>query len=233
MKTFYAGALALCLAPSFAFAHGYGYGGGYGGRDHSYEPGGFLDLSFVADEKEKYTQDDPSGHFVDEGSGNGFGLRGLVRAYGGFALEGEYRSVSHDFSGGVSGDADDTRIGAGYATPSNSGVFVEWNKLKFTDTLGTNFSMDGWALRGRLEGDVAPQVRIYGEAAYVDMKDDFDLDWKGPEVSAGASFALSDLFSLFADYRIRELKATDDPSATTAKDRFNSVNVGVRMNFGG
>lgn len=235
MKQIYLGILCtLCLAPTLALAHGYGrHGGGY--RD-DYGGGGYVDLSYVADEKEKYTQDDPvNGHFADEGSGDGFGIRGLVHAYNGLALEGEYRSASHEFSG-FSGDTDDSRIGIGWVAPSNSGVFVEWNKLKFSDVSGgttSTFTMDGWAVRGRLAGEVAPQVGIFGEAAYVDMKDDFDLDWTGPEFLAGGTFALNDMFSLFADYRIRQLKASDDPSGTRYTERFNSLELGARFTFGG
>ena len=224
----------LLLVPAVSMARPYGHH-----RDRYYDDdrgggGGFLDLTYVANETEKYTQDDPSGHTADQGTGDGFGIRGLAYANTGLALEGEYRSASHDFST-FSGDTDASRIGIGWVAPTTSGFFIEWNKLKFTDTTAgtpSTFSMDGWAIRGRLAGDVAPQVQIFGEAAYANLKDNFDTDWTGPEFFAGASVALSENLSLIADYRIRELRANDAPTATTFNERFNAVELGARFTFG-
>lgn len=182
---------------------------------------GFLDLSYVPQAKVKVTI--PGfGSFDDDG--DGYGLRGMVRAGEMLAFTGEYQTVTYDQ---LELDYAQTRLGIGVAGASGSGVFLEYVKGKFSDSSGSS-DRDGYGIHGRLAGDVSPQVQLYGDLGYQKITDDFE-DNTGLEFSMGGSVSLSPVIGLFADYRVSNLKGED----SDVEEKMTDLRAGVRVTFGG
>jgi hypothetical protein len=223
MKRLCAGLLTLLLSPAVL-------------ADGPAGPRGFLDLYYVPDASWEISASDPCcGSIKDDVDGDGFGARFLAPAGQAMALSGEYQKGTYE-DGSDSVDVDRLRLGLGVIGASASGVFVEYDKLEISDD-SDSFEMDGYAIRGRLNAEVAPRISIHGDLGYAMLTDDDDDDWKGPEFAIGAAFGITDAFGVMVDYRITRLETTfANPTFGTETEfefEFTDLRVGGRLAFGG
>lgn len=181
------------------------------------EGASYVDVFYLPSAKLKETSSLGSGDV----SGDGFGARGQFAVLPDLALTGEYQETKYDQ--GV-GKISQLRVGAGYLV-QQGGLFAEYTDIKDD----TNSHIDGYGLHGRLNVEIAPGLRIFGDAGYLlDMRDDQDRKFDGPDLSGGVSFAVNPQLGLFADYRYTRLEG---PSSRVLE--FNDVRTGVRVTFGG
>jgi hypothetical protein len=191
-------ALALCVAP-VTFAAG---------------PGGSVDLYYV-----------PSIEIEGSGGGgsatmdgDGFGIRGMVLPVPQFALTGEYQAstLEDDATGAFTGtpgadvDFDQFRVGAGFLVQGASGIFAEYISGEFSAG-GGSADMDGFAIHGRLGGEVAPNLSLYGQIGWLMLSSDLvtfpaDEDFDGWEFNLGGAFAFNPQFGVFLDYRLSNIE---------------------------
>lgn len=150
--------------------------------------------------------------------GDGFGLRVLSRITDRVMFLGEYQYLAY-------GDPDAStaqyRVGAGYALPSTTGVFLTYDRLDLDRE-----NAQGLGVHGRIAGRVWQPLSLYGQLGYVGV-DARSFYRDGFEFTLGATYDLPEPWGLFADYRATLL---DDRDTT---DRFHreELRVGVRFRF--
>ena len=152
-------------------------------------------------------------------TGSGYGVKALAHLSDLFMATGEYQTVSYDIPGA---DRDDYRVGAGVGGASGSGLFAEYVSME---------TGDGFGVHGRLAGSMTSKLELYGQAGYVQVKD--QERFGGFEFSVGGSYGILDLGSFilgaFVDYRLTNL----DASETGLQLKFRDTRVGVRLTFAG
>jgi len=159
----------------------------------------------------------PNSYAVDD-DGNGAGFRVLSRATDLVMVLAEYQYLSYGDPAVTTGQY---RIGAGLALPSTTGVFLTYDHLDLHVENAIAFG-----LHGRIAGQVAGPLSLYGEAGYLGV-DASSFYFDGVEFTFGASYDLPKPWGLFADYRATLL---DDRDATDELHR-EEWRVGVRFRF--
>ncbi|MDB5968575.1 MAG: porin family protein [Hydrocarboniphaga sp.] len=170
---------------------------------------------------------------VDGGSddgdsdGDGFGVKAWV-PFGrtqNFFLEGEYQSTSidsyNDFS---SFDIDQLRLGGGWQVPLATGSGALYGEYVSLDQDGDKAT--GFGAHGRLAFPIARNVQIYGQAGYLWLQADNNLDLDGPEFLIGGSVDFSRNIGAFIDYRYTSLEDNDN-----IKYNVGDLRLGVRILF--
>lgn len=214
-------ALALCGSPA-AFA-----GSG---------PGGNLDLYYVP--KIEIEASGPGGSASTDG--DGFGLRGMVMPMPQFAITGEYQgtTLDDDATGSFTGtpnselDFDLFRIGGGFLVAGSSGIFAEYISGEFSAGGGSS-DIDGFGIHGRVAGEVAPQIELYGQLGWLMLSSDFitfptEEDLDGWEVNVGGAFAFNKQVGAFVDFRLSNIEG--DTSQVELET--SEIRVGGRVMFG-
>jgi hypothetical protein len=163
--------------------------------------------------------DTPIGSADD--SGDGFGVKGLFRFADTLGFVGEYQTVTYD---DFDLDADQYRLGAGWFLPTTSGIYAEYTNIQLGDN--NDGEADGVGVHGRIAGDLAPGVQVYGEAGYLFLQDDAE-DIEGYEFLVGGAMQLNPQLGLFADYRLSNLEGQD----SEAEFQFDDIRLGVRLYF--
>lgn len=161
---------------------------------------------------------------LDGGSddGDGFGVRGQVNLAPQFALTGEYRTVSYDDS---DTDFDQFRIGGMFLAQGQSGFGAEYINGSLDET-----DVSGFGIHGRLAGDVAPQLQLYGQLGYLmtTFEDTgFEDDFTGLEFSVGGVFNVNKQFGILLDWRRTDLSGDDSDIDAT----FTDIALGARINL--
>jgi opacity protein-like surface antigen len=159
--------------------------------------------------------------------GDGFGVKAWL-PFGytqNFFLEGEYQSTHldsyNDFS---SFDLDQLRLGAGWQVPLATGSGALYGEYVSLDQ--DHDKATGFGAHGRLAFPIARNVQIYGEAGYLWLQADNNVNLDGPEFLIGGSVDLSRNVGAFIDYRYTELEDDDN-----VKYKFGDVRVGIRILF--
>ncbi len=154
-------------------------------------------------------------------SGDGFGVKGLFRFADTLGFIGEYQTVTYD---DFDLDADQYRLGAGWFLPTTSGIYAEYTNIQLGDN--NDGEADGVGVHGRIAGDLAPGIQVYGEAGYLFLQDDAE-DIEGYEFLVGGAMQLNPQLGLFADYRLSNLEGQD----SNVEFQFDDIRLGVRMYF--
>lgn len=157
-----------------------------------------------------------SAFVAGENDGDGFGAKGIFKVADGVALSGEYQSVSYD---DTDGELDQTRLGIGFVGESMSGIFIGFDQFDFDGD-----EVDGFSVRARLAGDVAPGFQLYGDVGYGLLETD-DEDVDALEFTIGAVFSLNPQAGIFVDYRVTNLEGQD----TGAEIDLDDLRVGLRL----
>ena len=160
----------------------------------------------------------------DSGFGFGFGARVLSRVTDTLVVTAEFDHGGYDAL-----DTNLYRLGAGFAGPSTSGVFLTYDHRSLdVDTA------KGFALHGRVAGTVLEpagmieRVGLYGDLAYGGWDaDNFYFD--GFEFTLGTTLDLAKPWGLFADYR--RLMLDDRDYSTHDQLRLQEFRLGVRFRF--
>lgn len=151
-------------------------------------PRGMLDLAYLP--YYQFTQDET------QVRGDGAGFRGAFRIAGPFGALVEYDNVDLD----AGGTFERYSGGLGWIHASGSGLYLEYGKQ---DLDGEEF--DGVGGRGRLMGQLAPDIRGYLDLGFRQQEGDL-VEFDELSYSIGATLAISKEWGLFADYRILDLQ---------------------------
>lgn len=167
-------------------------------------PGGNLDLYYTP-----YLTED-SGGATDRG--DGYGVRGTFKVHQMVSVLVEHDEYSLD-SGD---DGRESALGVGATLPSGTGLFLEYAR-------GDGY--DGYGARGRLMAMMLPDVQVYADLGWRSNKGDGQIEFDSMFYSAGASFAISNQWGFFADYRIVDSSDLDTEFSMTR------LGVNIRLDY--
>lgn len=153
--------------------------------------------------------------------GDGYGFRGTFKAYQMVSVLVEHNQIALD---GEESQGQ-SRLGVGVALPSGTGLFLE-----YANDRGSDSSNSGFGVRGRVSGLARPDVRLYADLGYLKYQEDAGFKQTELFYSAGGTFSINEMFGIFADYKISDLKLESD--VLTVEPKVSAVRLGINVAFG-
>lgn len=166
-----------------------------------------------------------SGGNVSDEDGDGMGARAFMRFSDHYAVTGEYQTLTFETGPNDEYDADQIRVGVGFAAESSAGSIgsftVEYDQFE-SEELG---DLDGFSLQGRMHGPLIDTVQAYGGVGYFMLEADSE-DVTGFEFIVGAVVRAGPV-GLFADFRRTTLNGETSNARTSLAD----ARAGLRFMF--
>lgn len=178
---------------------------------------GYLDVYYTDAELEVSVP----GLGTGDDDGDGFGIRGAGKFSDQAFVYGEYQKNEYDDS---NFEIQFLRAGLGYIF-SQSGTVEVYGKAEVLNVdIDDGVDSDdetGFGVHGGIAFLPMPELRLFGEIGYIDVK-----DTDGIEYTLGAIYSVSSQFGVFVDYRLTDVEDEDNVEL-----ELSDLQLGVRFNF--